>query len=119
VRPGLDVVLEAPAPAGCTRGSVVLASSVPGDEAYDVESDGPAVLVTRDSFAPAWTATVDAQPALVLRANGKHRAVPVAAGRHRVRLRYAPPVLAPAVWATLVAAAAAAFIAVRARRSGS
>ena len=44
VRPDLDVVLEAPAPAACTRGSVTPASSVPGDEAYDVEADGPAVL---------------------------------------------------------------------------
>ena len=119
VRPGLDVVLEAPAPAACTRGSVTPASSVPGDEVYEVESDGPALLVTRDSFAPGWTATVDDREALVLRANGKHRAVPFAAGRHRVRLRYAPPVLAPAVWATVVAAAAAAFLAVRAKRSGS
>lgn len=117
VRPDLDVVLEAPAGAGCTRGSVTTASSLPGDEEYDVESDGPAVLVTRDSFAPGWTATVDGQEADVLRANGKHRAVLVAAGRHRVRLRYAPPVLPPAVWATVVAAAAAAFIAVRAKHT--
>ena len=119
VRPDIDVVLEAPAQADCTRGSVTRVSSVPGDEEYDVESDGPAVLVTRDSFAPGWTATVDGQEVDVRRANGKHRAVPVAAGRHRVRLRYAPPVLFPAVWATVVAAAAAAFIAVRGKRSGS
>jgi membrane protein YfhO len=119
VRPDLDVILEAPAPAGCTRGSVTRASSAPGDEEYGVESDGPAVLVTRDSFAPGWTATVDGQEVGVLRANGKHRAVPLAAGRHRVRLRYAPPVLFPAVWATVVAAAAAAFIAVRGKRGGS
>jgi hypothetical protein len=116
VRPGLDVVLEAPARAGCTRGSVTTSWSVPGDEEYDVESDGLAVLVTRDSFAPGWTATVDGEPADVLRANGKHRAVRVGAGRHRVRLRYAPPVLPPAVWATVVAAAAAAAVAVRAKQ---
>jgi uncharacterized membrane protein YfhO len=112
-------VLEAPAPAGCTRGSVTKASAVPGDEEYDVDSDGPAVLVTRDSFAPGWTATVDGRQADVLRANGKHRAVAVAAGRHRVRLRYAPRVLPPAIWATVVAAAAAAFIAVRAKQGES
>ncbi len=119
VRPDHDVVLEAPAPAACTRGSVTLVSLVPGREEYDVDSDGPAVFVTRASFAPGWTATVDDQEAVVLRANGKHRAVPVAAGRHRVRLRYVPPVLLPAAWATVAAAAAAAIIAVRAKRSGS
>ena len=117
VRPDLDVVLEVPAAAGCTRGSATTASWVPGDEEYDVESDGPAVFVTRDSFAPGWTATVDGRPAGVRRANGKHRAVVVAAGRHRVRLRYAPPILPPAVGATVLAAAAAAFVAVRAKRS--
>ena len=117
VRPDADVALEAPVPAGCASGSVTTVSSVPGAEEYDVESDGLAVLVTRDSFAPGWTATVDGGEADVVRANGKHRAVAVAAGRHRVRLRYAPPVLPPALWATVAAAAAAAFIAVRAKHN--
>jgi uncharacterized membrane protein YfhO len=90
-------------------------ASVPGDEEYEIESDGPAVFVTRASYAPGWTATVDGRAADVLRANGKHRAVAVAAGRHRVRMIYAPSVLAPALWATVLAAAAAALIALRAR----
>jgi hypothetical protein len=115
--PGFDVALEAPATGGCTGGTVAAASRLPGDEEYAVSSDGPAVLVLRDSFAPGWSATVDGQRADVLRANGKHRAVRLSAGRHHVRLRYAPPILAPALWATAVAAAAAAFVAVRARRS--
>ena len=114
-RPDSDVVLEAPAITGCTTGTVTPVSSVPGDEEFQIEADGPAVFVTRASYAPGWTAVVDGRAAEVLRANGKHRAVAVAAGRHRVRMIYAPSVLAPALWATLLAAAAAAFIAVRAR----
>jgi hypothetical protein len=117
LRPDFDVALEETAPASCTRASVAAGPSVPGDDLYDVQADGPAVLVTRDSFAPGWTATVDGQDAAVLRANGKHRAVPVPAGSHRVRLRYAPRVLAPAAWTTLAALAAVAWIAVRPRRS--
>ena len=115
VHPEIDVVLEAPAAIACTRGSAALASSVPGDEEYDVESDGAAIFVTRDSYAPGWTATVDGADAAVLRANGKHRGVVVATGHHRVRLRYAPAALPMALWATVLAAAAAAFVAVRAR----
>lgn len=118
VRPDADVVLEAPAAVACTHGSATPVSSVPGDEAYDVESDGAAVFVTRDSYAPGWTATVDGAPAAVLRANGKHRGVAVPAGRHRVRLRYAPAALAAALWATALAAAAAATVAFRARHPG-
>jgi hypothetical protein len=117
-RPDFDVALEAPGAAGCMRGSVTVASSVPGDQEYEVEADGPAVLVTRDSFAPGWTATVDGEEADVLRANGKHRAVPLVAGRHRVRLRYAPRVFTPALWGTAVAAAVAAWIAVRGKQPG-
>jgi hypothetical protein len=114
VRPDFDVVLQTPARPGCTHGTAAPSSSVPGDEAYDVESDGPGILVTRDSFAPGWTATVDdGAPTAVLRANGKHRAVIVPGGRHRVRLRYAPGLLPPAMLATLIAAAAAAVLAVR------
>jgi uncharacterized membrane protein YfhO len=90
-------------------------AAVPGDEEYQIEADGPAVFVTRASYAPGWTATVDGRAAEVLRANGKHRAVAVNAGPHRVRMTYAPAVFQPALWATLLAAAAAALIAIRAR----
>ena len=44
----------------------------------------------------------------VLRANGKHRAVAVPGGRHRVEMRYHPPGLALGMALTAIAAAAAA-----------
>jgi hypothetical protein len=117
VDPGRDVVLESPAAVGCAQGRVSVVSSVPGVEDYDVESDGPALFVTRDSYAPGWRATVDGAPSAVLRANGKHRAVAVPAGTHRVRLRYAPLHLPLALFVTAAAALAAAVIAVRVRRT--
>jgi uncharacterized membrane protein YfhO len=78
-----------------------------------VQSDGPGYLVTRDSFAPGWTATVDGGAAPVLRANGKHRAVAVPTGRHVVDLRYRPPGLAPGLAMMGLAAAACAALWVR------
>jgi uncharacterized membrane protein YfhO len=73
-----------------------------------VQSDGPGYLVTRDSFASGWRATVDGRAAPVLRANGKHRAVAVPGGRHRVEMRYHPPGLALGIALTGIAAVAGA-----------
>ena len=49
--------------------------------------------------------TLDGRPAAVLRANGKHRAVAVPAGRHVVELRYHPPRLRLGLALTAMAAA--------------
>jgi uncharacterized membrane protein YfhO len=72
-----------------------------------VDVDGDGLLVTRASYARGWTATVDGRAAPVFRANGKHRAVPLPAGRHEVVLRYRPPGLALGVALTALSAALA------------
>ncbi|MFI5184783.1 MAG: hypothetical protein ACHQNV_10305, partial [Vicinamibacteria bacterium] len=69
-------------------------------ETYDVESGGPGYLVMRDNFSPSWTATLDEGTVPVLRANGRHRAVALPGGRHRVRLQYEPPGLGSGALAT-------------------
>ena len=50
----------------------------------------------------------------VLRANGKHRAVPVPAGKHDVVMRYEPPGLWIGIGITLLAALTSAAAWVRA-----
>lgn len=97
IDPVRDVVLEQPVPTTCGHGSARLAARVPGRDEYEVEADGHGLLVTRDSFARGWRANVDGRPVPVLLANGKHRAVPVPEGRHRVVLRYHPPGLGAGV----------------------
>ncbi len=108
--PAHDVALEAPAPASCTRGEAARQVLSPVTERYDVETDGPGVLVMRDSFARGWTATVAGRVVPVLRASGKHRAVAVPAGRHEVRLRYEPPGLQVGVWLTVLSLVLAAVV---------
>jgi hypothetical protein len=86
-----DVALEVAGSAGCRQGSVQRLEAVAGQERYRVDVDGHGYLVVRASYARGWRALVDGHPAPLLRANGKHRAVPVLAGGHEVLLRYHPP----------------------------
>ena len=78
-------------PATCTKGRARRTWATAAEEHYEVSTNASAYLVVRASHARGWRAWVDGVPAPVLRANGKHRAVAVAAGRHEVVLRYAPP----------------------------
>ena len=66
--------------------------------------DGLAVIL--DPFYPGWTATVDGQPAPILRADFAFQAVPVSAGRHEIRLAYRNR------WVTLGAAVSLVTLAV-------
>ena len=58
---------------------------------FQVEADRSTVLLVRDAWAPGWTATVNGRSALVHRADGRHRAVPIPSGRSEVILTYRPP----------------------------
>ena len=94
-------------PATCTKGRARRTWSTAGEEHYEVTTNASAYLVVRASHARGWRAHVDGVPAPVLRANGKHRAVAVSAGRHEVVLRYEPPGL----WAGLVLSMASLLVA--------
>ncbi len=89
--PDGQVALEGEGAATCRSGRARRVAFVPGRERYEVEADGTAYLVARDSYARGWRARVDDREAPVLRANGKHRAVPLPAGAREVSLRYHPP----------------------------
>ncbi len=54
----------------------------------EVESPAPTLVVIAQAFYHPWRATVNGQPASVLRANHAFQAVPVPAGRSTVRLAY-------------------------------
>ena len=96
--PRREVVLEAGVPSpppssfeGACR--VTERSSHRVEIEAELSHDGFVVLAA--SFDPGWKATVDGEPADVLRANVAFRAVAVPAGRHLVELVYRPrPLLA-------------------------
>lgn len=110
--PGGDAVVVEGAQRDVTgaKGSVVALDEQAGRIQLSVLADRATVVVVRDAFAPGWRAAVDGTPARVLRADGRHRAVEVPAGRSRVLLTYAPPGLPLGLLLSLVSLAAVGWL---------
>ncbi|HSD29295.1 MAG TPA: hypothetical protein VLL75_18475, partial [Vicinamibacteria bacterium] len=79
-----------------------------------VEAERPQDLLLRDGWAPGWSARVDGR-AEVVRASGRHRSVPLPAGRHRVAMEYRPPGLRLALGTSGLALLAAVALLARGR----
>jgi hypothetical protein len=56
----------------------------------EASANRPGMLVVLEAWRRGWTATVDGEPAPLLRANALFRGVPLPAGRHRVEMSYVP-----------------------------
>ena len=54
------------------------------------DAASPAWAIVGDAHFPGWRARVDGAPVEISRANAIMRAIPIAAGHHRVELEYAP-----------------------------
>lgn len=74
--------------AGPTRARVLASRFTAHTVTADIEAAEPSLVVVAQSWARGWRATVNGQPALVLRANHAFQAVEVPAGRHEVVLEY-------------------------------
>ncbi|GIL15679.1 MAG: hypothetical protein BroJett039_08520 [Chloroflexota bacterium] len=72
------------------QGSVQIERAEPERIAARVETNRAGWLVLNDSYYPGWRATVDNQPARILRANALARAIAVPAGTHQVEFVYDP-----------------------------
>jgi hypothetical protein len=60
------------------------------DVEVEVDAETAGYVVLRDPYHRWWRAAVDGAPAPILRADGIFRAVPVSAGRHRLRFTFQP-----------------------------
>jgi hypothetical protein len=56
----------------------------------EVLSDSAGFVVLNDVWHPWWQAQVDGQEVRILKANVLFRAVPITAGRHKVRFEFQP-----------------------------
>jgi hypothetical protein len=101
---------------GPVRGLARLAAESSDALEITVDAEAPALLVVRDGHAPGWRAWVDGVSAPVARVEGHYRAVPVAAGSHRVRLSYQPPGLRPGLALMAVSLAVGGLLLLRGRR---
>jgi hypothetical protein len=81
-----------------------------------VDSPRPGFLVLADQDYPGWRATVNGDPAPIVRANLVFRAVEVPAGSSIVDMRYLPPGLVGGALVSLATVAALGAILVRRRR---
>jgi hypothetical protein len=77
------------------RGSARITAFRPDRVELEAETSGPGFVVLLDTHGAGWRATVDGQPAELLRANLAFRAVRVAAGRHSIEMVYRPPGMLP------------------------
>lgn len=92
-------------PAGAMTGEVTWTTRTPNQATLQVESDSPALLVIADNWTDAWRATVNGEPAPVLRAYTTLRAIPVPAGRSEVHMWYDASGLRSALLTSLAAIA--------------
>jgi hypothetical protein len=89
---------------GSGRGDAHITRYEPEWVTIDVATDAPGYLLLTDTYYPGWQATVDGQPAPILRANLMFRAVPVSAGHHTVEFHYRPVSFRTGLWVSLGAA---------------
>lgn len=63
----------------------------PEDVRVLATAEVPSLVLVRNAWDPGWSATVDGEPAPVLRADYLLQAVPIPEGEHEVRLTYREP----------------------------
>jgi hypothetical protein len=85
----------------------------------DAEATGPGILVLSDVDYPGWTATVDGQPAPILRADYAFRGVALPAGHHTVVMTHRSRPTQLGVMLSILGLIGLGFLALRGRRAPS
>jgi hypothetical protein len=74
------------------------------EQEVDLETDAPgsSFLVTSEVNYPGWRAWIDSRERPVVLTNGAFRGLPVPPGRHHIKMRFAPRILAYGAWITFL-----------------
>jgi hypothetical protein len=108
-----------PEPGG--QGAATITTYSPGDVTVHTSASADAWLVLSDTYYPGWVASIDGQPAPVLRGDVLFRVVQVPVGEHDVELRFEPTSVKLGLLISLIVLALLASVFVlagrRARRS--
>jgi hypothetical protein len=86
--PGIEPATGDPSP-----GAARYEERTPEDVRIAVDAEAPSIVVVRNAWDRGWSASVDGEPAPVLRTDYFLQGVPVPAGEHEVRLRYREPAI--------------------------
>lgn len=121
--PEAEVVLagdEAPREHGTDfRGGSRITVMAPDRVVLEAQANAPAHLVLVDGYDPGWLATVDGEPATVVRANVAFRGVAITAGRHVVEFLYRPRSVVWGLWMSACALVAGAAFVLRTRKTAA
>ena len=79
---------------GTASGTATYREARPEDVRIEAFANGPSLVVVRNAWERGWEATVDGEPAPLLRVDFFLQAVPVGGGHHEVRLVYREPAIA-------------------------
>ncbi len=94
-----SAMVEAPAaavssivhdPLGTSPGSVNVTEYTPGHIVLSVDASRAGLAVVAESYYPGWHASVDGQPAQILRTNYISQGVVVPEGKHTIEMKYEP-----------------------------
>lgn len=97
------VVEGGPAVSGSAVGSVRVVHYAPRSVDLEVDSPEPAFLATSEVWYPGWQAYVDGREVSLRITNAAFRGLSVPAGRHEVRMAFAPQILLVSALASLLA----------------
>jgi hypothetical protein len=96
--PAQTVLLAGPATSLSTGAASAAVIHSYSPERITLTAQGPGILVLTDAFYPGWRATVDGEPAPILRADIMFRAVELSEGEHTVEFRFEPVSVGMGLW---------------------